>query len=278
MQSPLIYSHYHAAAISLSNTGVSLAERGCFRQSVEVFKQSVDFMKMVSSMTTSAQQGDDSKKRELEKRAVAFWPTAQGILRKASHTLFHQEPDVDVAILSSLAPIDLKVVTLEASEVTALQILKRNEEVSSSAGKLTFLLRIESCIEGSTSSSNFHVFDVNSSIILFNFATAFECLAVVSRSSEECRTSALSLSILSYSIFHDNFWVLEPAQDNGVWADYLPLLIIFLQNLEELSSTSGKESDAQVFYLKLVEVSEVFVKRQLHLAEVFGGQATAAAA
>ena len=217
---------------------------------------------------------------QLEKQAHSFWPYAQGLLRKASHSLFHPEPDVDVASLSSL-PINLKVVALEESEVAALQMVKGNEQESSSEGKPSFLVRIESSTERSTSLSrppnNFYLFDMDSSIILFNFGTAFECLSLVSNGLQEFHKSALSLSVLSYSIFHENFWALQPIQDSGVWAEYLPLLIIFLQNLVKLSSRSGKASDAEEFHLKLVEVSEIFLERHLNLAGIIRGWSTAAA-
>ena len=93
--------------------------------------------------------------------------------------------------------------------------------------------------------------------------------------------NALSLSELSLTVFEENFWALESVQENGVWAEYLPLVIFYFQNLWNLSSSQRGYHDqaaTRSITTKLLEARELLLELQLELVGISPKGSAAAAA
>jgi tetratricopeptide (TPR) repeat protein len=216
-------------AIALNNMGVSLLERRAYQQSIETLKDAVLILKRVfepdrqDSPTSSASS------------------TCEAYMDEALNRAFQR--------LSSLQ------VEMDASHI---EVLSHDGGLSSipavcplSGPSLAFPVTIEN-LEGEEKRN----VDLESAILLHNFATAHFCLSRVSNTraaAKRLRNGALSLASLGHKIL-SSMMKGYSAVDQLTLQDEPVFLVevAALQNLTQVLTELGRISEAQESYRRLV--------------------------
>ena len=269
------------AAISLNNTGASLVERQCYNQAIAAFKDAVSVMKAVTA--TSASSLRDPTKASSNQLTVPS-PThedhcstfhIESLLRKASHSLSNPHPDLDPT--QGIVAVKIRVLTHDESFAVTKETLRQEERDFESS--TSFLIRIE------TDTCSFindqgRFLDIESSIMVHNFGSAYRCLATLADTPAvtiQLFQSAFKFSKLSYSILQNCLWH-TGSQDNDQGGDLMEAIcIIYLQTLASYASALGKPCDAEIWYSRLTEAKSSFLERENSIHEI-GAKVAARAA
>jgi hypothetical protein len=239
----------HRAAISLNNTGVALLERRCYRQGLRTLSNAVAVMNAAFRRIEEQKGGDEVSPADEPHYGI------NTMLHQATQRLAYPEILVENRTLSHY---DLKVLS-DYQNPSVLQEQPNHytpsispSPTSSTHCTISYLLRIEALdCEAPTK----HIYDLQSSIILYNFAIAYRCMADVTddlHSKHELLVAAMQLFHLSYSILT----TASESHLEGKLGD-LPLrrliltATLVLQNLVQLSALLGLDQYGEEYNRRL---------------------------
>jgi hypothetical protein len=249
----------YTVAIALNNMGVSLLERDCYEQAMETFQDAVCVMKEIS--TSSSRQQEEPRKRPTISASIL-----DAKLQKASCNLSR------TSFEAHNSKINFCVLTEEESAAVIGAALGQ-ELSSASSSTTTFLVRMEGKLDQGCAS---HL-DIASSIILYNYGSAYKCLATIA----ETAYCAKQFCQGAFQLFRLSHLLLEKTNlqdDNeGDLELFVPMSILILQSLVSFALILGMECEAQTYYSHLMYQQEYF-KEGMYLLLAASIQIAAAAA
>jgi hypothetical protein len=208
----------HRAAIALNNMGVSLLERRAYREGIDTLKDAIFVMKRVLRPPPMCSRGFG--------KAPYSTSDAEAKVERASKRVANTQP------IPSTVSIDV---------VSRCATFSHRSQHSGSVldGGSSSPLRIEVTDLVSMGEGN-STFDLESSIMLYNFGLAHLCAAKLAKTPTNLQEGALTLFNMAYSILAP----LCDQEGHGTREDMVLLAAIALNNIVALLTRMGMHSDA----------------------------------
>ena len=261
----------------------ALLECQHYPEAVETFESASKFMRIVSQ-TLSMQQRSPNDAVMVQPDA-AF---AASTLPSACQRLINIKRDKQVTMESNDSlglQLKLRVLTYGETPVGSLReyILRDSSRTCHHQMKTTksFLaIRIEHVLNSVEREDFLSLVEVESCIILYNFAVANSFMASVAHSApngQQVLDVAFKLAVLACSLVQSLRLQLEQRLDNTlIGEDLLPLSIIMHTTLQGLASVCVSQTDFLAYEAYVVELTHEFLSKELILIEQI--QITSAAA
>jgi hypothetical protein len=247
----------HRAAISLNNTGVTLLQRGCYRQGIATLRDAVIAMSSASRRILDQQEGCTNDGGDSSRET----PCMNVMIQQAAKCLAKPEPSVD---RNTVSQYDLQVLS-DCENPSVLQgYPHRNISTSTPTtpsptdpttgfnNNPAFLLRIEALNYEATTEHNFQA-----SIILQNFGVANRVLAGLTddlTSKHELHVGAMHVFISSYSILMNSSEIGDNMEETELPQRFVVMATSVLQNLVELSTLLGLHQYGQEYSSQLEDI------------------------
>jgi tetratricopeptide (TPR) repeat protein len=235
----------YTAAISLNNMGVYLLEHGCYDEAREAFQDAISVMREISSTTQKTVTGE----------RPPLFSTLDEKLHNANYNLAHCDPtkgtEMNVCVLTEE----------ESAPVIGEALQDENMFFNSST---TYLVRIEKSIRD----CKMEDVDLDSSIMLHNYGSLYECMSIAATTSagaKQTYQSALRLFELSHSLLRRDVECT------------LPVLILILRGLVSISSMLGMQHEAEAYYSHALDAQDYFLAMHSFLPESMLHSSAAAA-
>jgi hypothetical protein len=258
------FQRSYTTAVDLNNIGVSLLERRCYAAATETFKDAVSVMKELSTSFRASTSTEES--------TCPLSPSSvlDSMIRRASQGFSRPScPPQDGA--------NLCVLTEDESATFVVSALQSTEILSAEA---TYAIRLELGGRSIQNCGSRGLALQSAAVILHNFGAAHACMATTTKCpihAHQRYQGAFTLYTLAFSHLH-NRCSLEDFQDSEelLVCCNLPLSLLALTSLIRLAILLGKPEEAQVFYLRMVELQEDFLEMEEVLGVATLGTAAAA--
>jgi hypothetical protein len=248
MSTPL--QRAYTVGITLNNMGVYLLEHGCYDAALEAFRDAINVMREISSIS---EQKETETETETEERPL--FSTLDGKLHKANYNLAHCDA-------SKRAEMDVCVLTEEESAPVIGEALQEENLFFNSS--TTFLIRIEKSVSDCKSED----VALDSSIILYNYGSLYKCLACNATTAACAKQNYQGASLRRFEL---SYLLLERDEECS-----LPVLILILRGIISLSSMLGMKRKAEAYYSQMLNIQDLFLEMHSFLHESI--QISAAAA
>jgi hypothetical protein len=229
--------HDYLVAVALNNIGVTLLERGAFKQSMRTLQDAVFMMK--SHLRSSATGGAGV-------RATPTPVNAGKVQTKLNEAMKR---------LASAQPVSLalKVNTISfAGSLPSSCIFPFEDQT------LPFALAVEIHTVNFDGIKDLDL-DLVSGIMLLNFGVAHLCASKVTKSPEKLREGALKLMNMAYSIisFQNDLSQIEQSDTHKISESRFLLAIIILNHIGGILEEVGYHSEAQESKKKLARLGRL---------------------
>jgi hypothetical protein len=242
----------HRAAVALNNMGVFLLERRAYRQGMETLKDAIFVMKRVFRPRSTSEESTCS---------------AEAKVHRAVRRMANPQP------VPSAVAIDVISHGGATSHPSSLASILRG----SSSAAFTFPIRIEATDLDSPEDRDP---DLESSIMLYNFALGHLCMAKVAKSPTKLQEGALKLFNMAYSIISNQNGLsrLSEGEMRRIRETRLLLSVVVMSNVVRVFSEMGRNTEADESYQRLVRLGTVINEMEMDEPDPLEGQIAAAAA
>lgn len=225
---------FYMGAVALNNSGVSLLERNCYRQAMDVFNDAVAVMRVIAS-PQEPQVG-------VHRRSASCDIDLDAKLANATYQITHAVP-------ACSKPGQFCTFTEEESAAVIGAALQQDGTALLNPEATIYLVRIE--MRGrSIRDCDMSNVDLESSIILANFANSYKCLASVATSVE----TAMQYVAGAYRLFELSHSLIQSQRENEEY--YVPMSIHITGNLIGFAAMLGMDAEAEHFYDELLDLQE----------------------
>lgn len=239
----------YATAVALNNIGVSLLQHHAFRPAMLAFNDALAVMRDISRYAV------EESGKSLHPRAMGSIATASQKLRRARQDLTNSIGNV---VSKTRTEIDFCILTEnEAATVVGAALDSENVFTTDTC----FLIRIER-----NDINELVELDVESSVILQNYANVYRCLAFVCEPNKarQHTENAFKLFNLAFSLLRGQC---EEDMDEQFPSKLLPISILILRCVIALASILELNEEVQMFNSHMDEFQTLFLEVEGFLAE-----------
>ena len=265
-----LYESY-SSAIALNNIGVSLLQRQCYPEAVDTFESAVKFMQIVSRTVPMLER---SLKDSPPALGAGF---AASTLHRAHQRLANLKPGKQVSTKSSLSmQLSLRVLTYGETQEDSLRgfILgdsNRTCHYHIKSATSVLAIRIEHGLNPVDQEDFQSLVEVESCIMLYNFAVAYSFVASVADSAhngQQLLDVAFKLAVLACSLVQSLRRQLEQRLASTlIGEDLLPLSIAMHTTLRGLASACVSESESLAYEAFVSGLIHEFLVKELTLIQ-----------
>jgi hypothetical protein len=237
----LLETRQFKAALALNNVGVSLLERGCFRDALETLRKASDLIKVPFASPDSVEVNNrsiPSCDSQIDRDLTISYR------RLARSQSVHHHADRDVTCVFAF---DLTVLPDDNLHEAA------HSFPCSNSG---YAVRVDTCEE------LYFNFLLECSIIIMNYGIAYRCYACGQHVSDskkaDCLRSAHELLKLAYEVLSNEF---GRGEDDIILERIELVSMLVLQGLMQLSYELNLPGEGQNYYSKLGDLHVHQVKR-----------------